>query len=575
MYTTTWDSNDGTMVITRRLLHHQTGHSPLGRNLAWLEEVAAKSGRTVFSTQEGGRPNAMPGNRLNDVERRLLERWSLGTGYDFPLLESISVAGQHGLRGITELSLRFDYPVTAIAGRNGCGKSTILALAALAFHSPDGYHPPNALGGRRGSSTCTYYTFSNFFYRGPGDAPVTGLNIRWTYRGTQPVALQKRTEKWMHYDRRPKRPVHFVGMMRAVPAFEYPALRGHFKPSARPKRRLLSPEYLSCLGGIMGRTYERASVLTASKYSVRTVRSSSEYSSFNMGSGEDLLVDLLWVLQEAWPGSLIVVEEVELGLHPEAVSRLAEVLQEVALQKGLQIIVSTHSRYFIDSVPVQARILLQRFGGHHEVTYQPTTQYAMGEMSGVCDPELFIYCEDVFARRLIEASIPTNVRRRCRVIPVGSKSELCDQVRFHHLVEEQAKYLVVWDGDVGSQEIASWWSRSGIDDLSWTRLPGNKPPERWAVEALNNPEGYRVLAEEMGETVQRAHGLMLTLLACPDYHDIPHKLASEMAVSNEEAVGLLVRSVRRLPNQPLAELRMCIESALAGRTVGERLSAVG
>ena len=36
------------------------------------------------------------------------------------------------LRGINSLDIRFEYPITAIAGKNGAGKSTILALACCA-----------------------------------------------------------------------------------------------------------------------------------------------------------------------------------------------------------------------------------------------------------------------------------------------------------------------------------------------------------------------------------------------------------------------------------------------------------
>jgi predicted ATPase len=39
------------------------------------------------------------------------------------------------LRGINSLDVHFDYPITAIAGKNGAGKSTILALACCAYHN--------------------------------------------------------------------------------------------------------------------------------------------------------------------------------------------------------------------------------------------------------------------------------------------------------------------------------------------------------------------------------------------------------------------------------------------------------
>lgn len=45
------------------------------------------------------------------------------------------------IRGITPSELSFDYPITAIVGENGSGKSTWLSLVACAFHNDTNYFP--------------------------------------------------------------------------------------------------------------------------------------------------------------------------------------------------------------------------------------------------------------------------------------------------------------------------------------------------------------------------------------------------------------------------------------------------
>ena len=41
-----------------------------------------------------------------------------------------------GIRGIQDLRVALDYPVSVIAGENGCGKSTVLTAAACAYRVP-------------------------------------------------------------------------------------------------------------------------------------------------------------------------------------------------------------------------------------------------------------------------------------------------------------------------------------------------------------------------------------------------------------------------------------------------------
>jgi len=41
-----------------------------------------------------------------------------------------------GLRGISDLNIRFNYPVSVLSGPNACGKSTILFTLACAYKVP-------------------------------------------------------------------------------------------------------------------------------------------------------------------------------------------------------------------------------------------------------------------------------------------------------------------------------------------------------------------------------------------------------------------------------------------------------
>ncbi|WP_285415107.1 ATP-binding protein [Pseudomonas sp. efr-133-TYG-5] len=89
------------------------------------------------------------------------------------LLRSIQIS-TGGIRGLTSFKVNLDYPITAFAGVNGSGKSTMLALAACAYHNKlDGFKLP-----KRSRS---YYTFSDFFVQHSEEIMPPGVEIWYSF----------------------------------------------------------------------------------------------------------------------------------------------------------------------------------------------------------------------------------------------------------------------------------------------------------------------------------------------------------------------------------------------------------
>ncbi|MGE5587566.1 MAG: ATP-dependent nuclease [Clostridia bacterium] len=516
----------------------------------------------------------MPGSHLNDTERRLMRLWTNENGAfsPFPTLREITIAGNPGLRGIKDLRVEFAYPLTVVCGRNGSGKSTILALSALGFH----YDKPVSSSGDIAEPG--YYTFSHFFYKGPGDPDITGLRITWRYGDCEnarigELTIQKRSEKWMHYERRPVRPTYYLGMQRCIPAIEQRVLRSHFGGQRKAELlKSLNGTYLGYLGHVLGRVYSEAEVMMSSRYSVRRCRSGSRYSSFNMGAGEDLLIKLLYILQNCPDGSLIVVEEIETGLFPEALVRLSETLQEIMYRKRLQVVVSTHSHYLIDSVPREARILLTRAGDEHTAISGPTTCLAMGDMAGKHEPELEVYCEDYFAELLVKQSLTGETRKRVRVKGVGSDSQLAPLAASLFRTGSNTRVLLVWDGDVPVNRAKDWLESAGFraacgdydDRLYYAFLPGDCPPEQWVVHELDCAQGYDVVSERFRIKRSEAQALIGELRATADSHDVGHAIERKWNIEQRDALLYLAECVARLPHDPLGSIRTKVEEALQG-----------
>ncbi len=70
------------------------------------------------------------------MERRLRQLWDQLRGKKPHLPHFLSEIRLRGLRGIDDLRVVFDYPVSVIAGGNASGKSTVLFAAACAYKVP-------------------------------------------------------------------------------------------------------------------------------------------------------------------------------------------------------------------------------------------------------------------------------------------------------------------------------------------------------------------------------------------------------------------------------------------------------
>ena len=520
----------------------------------------------------------MPGVHLNDTERKLLNWWKSSNDFPYPILKQIAIKGKTGLRGIRDLSIEFKYPLTVICGKNGVGKTTILALAALAYHSPKGHYPINALRKPRRRENFTYYTFRDFFFKGPNDPDITGIEISWKYwdgKEKKILRIVKQSKKWMHYERRPKRPVHYLGMIRAIPAQEYKILRSRFGSSKRIKKKDVDSTYLVLFKNVMSQSYTNATILSTKDVSIRSVNlGNDKYTSFNMGTGEDAALYILDVISRTPNGALIVIDEIEIGLHPEAQIRLAKVLQKIMLKKKLQIIVSTHSEYFIDAVPRIARVLIQKGGPHHNPIHGPTTRLAIGAMKGSQEPELIIYCEDGVAENLIRQALDSAIRKRVKIVPVGSDSELINQAIAHIRAGFRELLIIVWDGDVKNKkrDLKKWIGRidNEIDltKINITFMPGNQKPEDWILTQLDNEEVVKFLKSELQCNEEaEVRELIAQLKSLSNSKDIFFEFSKHSGLDINESKQILAKSVIRQSEKPLSQIVEDIRSVLNGKNV--------
>ena len=268
-----------------------------------------------------------------------------------------------------------------------------------------------------------------------------------------------------------------------------------------------------------------------------------------MGSGENSLIVLLSRLQHAPRGGLVVIEEIELGLHPEAQQRLMKVLIQYCARKKLQIICTTHSEVIIDSAPRVARVLLRRSDQEHEAISNVSTRFALYELSGHTQPELTIYTEDALAGLIVGESLNGSELARIVIREIGSNATLARQSIAHLKMAPQLQALSVFDGDCTEAQVNRWINDERADRSltpQWLILPGEGlAPERWLVRELGIDAYLEALSRELNCSSAIAAGHVEAMRVQIDHHDCGRTLSERTGIAPDAARRAVVKAVAR------------------------------
>lgn len=452
--------------------------------------------------------------RYSDIDRNNLN-WMAGDNSCGTLVSVELESGQ--LRGLTPFGVDFTYPISAIAGENGSGKSTLLAMVACAFHNdPSGYKPT---GRAR-----TYCTYSDFFIQSREENPPQGVEVwyqirldRWARREPGPGWQKSRKReggRWSDYAARVNRNVIYFGIQRVVPHYErsaHKSYRGRFRLGTLDKS--IRSRIRKIASRIIGKTYAEYEIHKHSKYSLPVAKTGGiRYSGFNMGAGESAVFEILTALFEAGNGTLLVIDEIELGLHERAQRRLIDELKKLCKEFHCQVVCSTHSHVILDTLPPEGRFYIESLGGKTLVTPGISADLACGKLSGTNAGEIDVFVEDGTASSVLEMFLPLSLRERICITPIGSSEAVLRQVAGRYL-EKKDNCLAILDGDkhdehnnsrkhvrtyvegqfrISENEINKW-----IDNrLGY--LPGDTWPEKWLIETALEQNSKEFLAAQWG-----------------------------------------------------------------------------
>lgn len=311
----------------------------------------------------------------------------------------------------------FKFPLTVLVGENGCGKSSVLqalenvsagkSLSQRWFSTSVDPIPDNA-------RPCFWYSY----YNAEAGRTVQILNTRIKkkfkdgsenpdyWEPSRPVAkygMELFDEKYANTPgatgsrwNGTKRKVEYIDFREEISAFDkyfYFGIEPHKKTkqeyirqrSKNLKKAIdgklkndllrsivnLVPEEVSILSDILDKQYQSVKIIEHKFYSkwgtsvyfsqgVGDASFSGKYSEAFAGSGESAVAKLVHKIFSAQEGTLLLLDEPEVSLHPGAQKRLLNYILENVRDKGLQVVISTHSPAIVEELPPEAIVVMNQ-----------------------------------------------------------------------------------------------------------------------------------------------------------------------------------------------------------------------
>lgn len=458
-----------------------------------------------------------------------------------------------GIRGIKDLTVAFQFPVTVLAGPNACGKSTVLFAAACAYKRIKG----DPLSGRSPSEV--FPDVKGYDLRGP-------VRMEFTYTASRQscsMVWSRTRDKWnrSYLGRKKGNQPSRATYLRTLANLTSPSeVRRFLQFSRSPlEEQRLPPEVVALAHRILSCQYAQVSVLMGKKVDrdmlhVR-IKAPEEtaYTEFHMSAGECAILRLARDLS-GLRNALVLIDEVEAGLHPFTQQHLMLELQRLALRNEIQFIIATHSPAVLESVPPEARVFLERQGG--AVTVRPPYRDIMQRaLYGRPLDKLLILCEDEIAEALVRGAIDALARDLDWLpsgVEVGRDSGMTEfpaHVRTLALLRQLDSTLFVLDGD--ARPMVSRLMDAAGDQrhtLQVLVLPGDVSPEEWIWSILRESwQEYESLLNlssgRLSELLERMDGIYSSAVDKP--RNIAHNRFATFCEELSKEPAQLARIVAR------------------------------
>ena len=425
------------------------------------------------------------------LEKRLEKLWDQLRGKKPRVPHFLSEITLSGIRGIDGLRVVFDYPVSVIAGGNASGKSTVLFAAACAYRVPGA--GPKA------------YVPSTLF---PDYRPKQGgrlderpeVNIEYEYAtpdGRRSMRWRRR-KGWNRsfFGRKGGKQPERVIYLRTLSNLSNPSevrsvLRMSHLPTI-PEERPLTAAQIDFARQMLPFDYREVIELRSGDKNLLFAahKDGAAYSELQMAAGERAILRLAQEIAQL-NDALILIDEIEAGLHPWVQQLLMMQLQQLALRNDLQIIVTSHSPVVLDSVPNSGRIFLERGEDNNVKVRPPYQDVIQNALYGRSSKVINLLCEDETAEGILHGildylSPKLEIRREAVRIgcDTGAEEFPAHAAAFKKFGLTE-NFVFILDGDQQEGDIKEKIKEKAGSDAIWVLfLPGKEAPEAWIWNLL-------------------------------------------------------------------------------------------
>ena len=409
----------------------------------------------------------------------------------------------------------FDYPVSVIAGGNASGKSTVLFAAACAYKVPGAgvkdfvpstlfpdYRPRRGGRGDEKREVVIEFDYST---------PDGRRSMRWRRsKGWNRSFLGRKNAA------QPERPVYLRTLSNLSNPSEVRGVLGMSNLRSSPEETPLTASQIEFAQQMLPFRYSEVVNLSSGGKNLlfAAQQAGAAYSELHMAAGERAILRLSREIAQL-EGALVLIDEVEAGLHPSVQQLLMLQLQQLALRNDLQVIVTTHSPVVLDAVPAHGRIFLERDDAGRVTVLPPYRDIVQNALYGRSGDALNLLCEDAAAEGMLQGVFDVLLpreRMRRESVRIGrdtGAAEFPMHATAFRKFGQIRNFVFVLDGDKRGGDLEDRIRDRAGSDVPVFFLPGGGAPETWIWNALRrDPERHAAdLGIDRGDLIERMNRL--------------------------------------------------------------------